>query len=68
MAVVRVGNVSCRNAIYRGSGGIKRFPVGDDKVSWKVNWSEYAPVDYTSSSVEKGPIWADPDFKCVIPY
>ena len=47
---------------YRG--GVKRFPVPDDKVPWSVDWPEYQPVDYTAPSVLKGPVWADPDIRC----
>ena len=38
-----------------------RFPVPDDKLSWKTDWPEYKPVLYTAPSVLKGPVWADPD-------
>ena len=44
-------------------GGIKRFPVPDDKVDWSVEWQEYTPVDYTAPAVAKGPVWADPDIR-----
>ena len=56
-----VGNLISRNKEY--SGGVKRFPVPDDKVSWKVDWPDYRPVDYTAASVAKNPPWADPDFR-----
>ena len=51
----------CRNAQY--AGGVERLPVPDDRVSWSVDWPEYKPVDYTAPSVEKGPVWADPEIR-----
>jgi len=44
-------------------GDVERFAVPDDKVSWSVEWPEYKPVDYTAPVVEKGPVWADVDFR-----
>ncbi|GFS20542.1 ADP-ribose pyrophosphatase, mitochondrial [Elysia marginata] len=41
----------------------KRFAVPDDKVPWSVPYPEYAPVDFTSDSVLKMPVWADVDFR-----
>ena len=46
-------------------GGVKRFPVSDDKVDWSVEWPEYSPVDYTAPPVAKGPVWADPEIRLV---
>ena len=46
-------------------GGIKRFPVPDDKVDWSIEWPEYSPVDYTAPHILKGPVWADPDIRSV---
>merc|ERR1712142_930603 len=41
---------------------IARFAVdSDDKVSWKSDWNEYRPVEYTHSSVLAKPVWADPE-------
>ena len=48
------------------AGGVKRFPVPDDKVSWSVDWPEYKPVDYTAPVVERMPIWADIDYRYVV--
>ena len=45
------------------AGGIERFLVPDDKVSWSIDWKEYKPVDYTAAVVEKIPVWADIDFR-----
>ena len=56
---------NCRLHEYRG--GIKRFPVPEDKISWQVEWSEYSPVDYTAPVVLSMPVWADPDFRSVPP-
>ena len=42
---------------------MKRFHVPDDKVSWSVDWPEYAPVDHTLPAILKGPVWADPDIR-----
>lgn len=53
----------CRNAQY--AGGVERFPVPDDRVSWSVDWPEYKPVDYTAPSVQKGPVWADPEIRWI---
>lgn len=52
-----------RQAEYQG--GVKRLPVPDDKVRWSTECPEYAPVDYTSPFVLKGPVWADPDIRYV---
>jgi predicted NUDIX family NTP pyrophosphohydrolase len=49
--------------VYPGSKDVKRFPVPDDKVSWKVDWPEYKPVDYTADVVTKQPPWADIDVR-----
>ncbi|XP_011307031.1 ADP-ribose pyrophosphatase, mitochondrial [Fopius arisanus] len=49
----------CRNGFY-SSTEVERFPVPDELVGWKVDWPEYAPVEYTSSSIHGKP-WADPD-------
>jgi ADP-ribose pyrophosphatase len=54
-------HVKARSLEYLG--GIKRFPVPDDKVPWSVPWEDYQPVDYTAPVVLKGPVWADPDIK-----
>lgn len=42
---------------------VKRVPVPDDKVSWDVPWEDYQPVDFTSESVLRMPVWADIDFR-----
>ena len=57
-------NTKCRNAKYLGNGD--RTHVPDDKVSWTVEWPEYNPVDYTSPSVQAGPVWADPEIRYVL--
>ena len=54
---------NCR--LHEYQGGIKRFPVPEDKVSWQVDWPEYSPVDYTAPIVLSMPVWADPDFRLV---
>lgn len=46
-------------------GGIKRFPVPDDKVPWSVDYPEYQPVDYSAPVLYEKRPWADPDIKCV---
>ncbi|XP_077940106.1 ADP-ribose pyrophosphatase, mitochondrial isoform X1 [Gasterosteus aculeatus] len=53
-------HIKARCALYPGSK-IKRFLVPDDKVEWSQNWPQYNPVSYTDPSVEKKPVWADPD-------
>jgi len=40
-----------------------RLKVPDDKVSWCVPWNEYQPVDFTSESVMKMPVWADVEIR-----
>ena len=52
---------NCR--LHEYQGGIKRFPVPEDKISWQVAWPEYDPVDYTAPVVADMPVWADPDFR-----
>jgi len=47
------------------AGGVTRYPVPDDKVSWSVDWPEYKPVDYTAPVVEKGSARTDTDFRYV---
>lgn len=54
-------HTKARQAEYLG--GVRRFPVPDDKVPWSVDWPEYQPVDYTAPSVLKGPVWADLDIR-----
>ena len=54
---------NCR--LHEYQGGIKRFPVPEDKVSWQVDWPEYSPVDYTAPIVLSMPVWADPDYRLV---
>ncbi|KAL0993638.1 hypothetical protein UPYG_G00110930 [Umbra pygmaea] len=43
------------------SSEIKRFPVPDDKVDWKIDWPLYKPETYTAPAVLNKPEWADPD-------
>ena len=52
-----------RCEVYPRTKEVKRFPVPDDKVPWDTEFPEYAPVDYTAPGVEKGPVWADVDFR-----
>ena len=42
---------------------VVKFPVPEDKMTWDVMYEEYNPPDFTAPSVQKGPVWADPDFK-----
>ena len=51
----------CTNAHPNYLGGVTRFPVPDDRVSWSVEWKEYRPTQYTAHKVLAGPKWADPD-------
>ncbi|KAG1697222.1 ADP-ribose pyrophosphatase, mitochondrial [Nymphon striatum] len=54
-------HTKCRNGPYpQTQSKIHRFQVPDDKVSWKVSWSEYNPVKYTAQHILKQP-WADPE-------
>lgn len=54
-------HTKARQETYQG--GVRRFPVPDDRVPWSVDWPEYRPVDYTAPSVLAGPVWADVDFR-----
>jgi len=45
------------------AGGMERFPVPDDKVSWLVDWPEYKPVDYTAPIVQKDSPRTDVDYR-----
>ncbi len=49
-------HIKCRNNTY--PGGPQRFTVPDDKVSLKVPFPDYNPVDYTDEKVLTAP-WAD---------
>lgn len=53
----------CKSRRLEYNGGPRRFPVPDEKVSWKVDWPDYKPIDYTSEHILKGPIWADPVYR-----
>ncbi|KAM7386629.1 hypothetical protein PAMA_009303 [Pampus argenteus] len=53
-------HVKSRCAQYPGST-TERFQVPDNMVDWSQNWPLYNPVSYTHPSVEKKPVWADPD-------
>lgn len=55
-------HIKARCEIYPRSQ-IKRFPVPDDKVPWTTKFPEYKPVDYTSESILKRPVYADPDIR-----
>ena len=50
-------NARCET--YPRNPDIKRFPVPDDKVSWKIEYEGYRPVHYTAASVLAKPVWAD---------
>ncbi|XP_056649791.1 ADP-ribose pyrophosphatase, mitochondrial-like [Monodelphis domestica] len=39
---------------------VERSHVPDEKVSWRVEWHEYKPVEYTAAAILAGPAWADP--------
>ena len=45
------------------TGGVERFPVPDDKVSWSIDWAEYKPVDYTATRVRVDPSRIDVDYR-----
>ncbi len=49
-------HTKCRNNTY--PGGPDRFTVPDEKVSLKVPYPDYKPVDYTEAKVFTAP-WAD---------
>lgn len=55
----------CRGEYYPRTTDVLRFKVADDKVSWKVNFSEYKPKAYTSEAVSSQPVWADLDYRKV---
>ena len=56
-------HTKARGPVYPGRAAADppRTAVPDDKVSWKVDWTEYKPLQYTAPPVLKGPVWADPD-------
>lgn len=54
-----VTHYNARCEMYPRNPDIKRFPVPDDKVSWKVEYKGYEPVHYTAKSVLAKPVWAD---------
>ena len=45
------------------AGGVERFPVPDDKVSWSIDWPEYKPVDYTAPRVGTDSSRIDADYR-----
>jgi hypothetical protein len=61
VSMARFLHVKARKIEYQG--GIKRFPVPDDKVDWRAPFPEYNPVDYTAPSVLAQPYWADFDIR-----
>lgn len=61
MAVTGALHTKARQLDYLG--GVRRFPVPDDRVSWTVEYEEYRPVNHTSPHVLKGPVWADVDIR-----
>lgn len=44
-------------------GGVRRFPVPENKISWSADFPGYQPVDYTAPRVLAAPAWADPDIR-----
>ena len=55
---------TCQRTIHtkcRGkyAGGVERFSVPDDKVSWSIDWPEYKAVDYTAARVDSTRIDVD---------
>ena len=56
-------HVKARCEVYPRTSDVIRFPVPDEMVPWDVDFPGYEPVDYTAPSVEKRPVWADPDFR-----
>ena len=43
-------------------GGVDRFVVPDEKVSWDVSFPSYKPPNYTVNNIiQNKPVWADPD-------
>lgn len=59
-------NTKCRLPHAYPETAIKRSEVPDDKVSWKVDFPDYKPTEYTAEKVLKKPVWADPDPRLVI--
>ena len=47
-------------------GGVRRFPVPEDKTPWSVDYPGYHPVDYTAPRVLSRPVWADPDIRSLM--
>ena len=46
------------------AGGVTRYSVPDDKVSWSINWPDYKPIEYTAPVVETGSARTDMDIRC----
>lgn len=57
--ILKMIHHKCRQGTYPFSN-IKRFQVPDDKVPWKIEYSEYKPLEYTASTLIGKP-WADPE-------
>lgn len=51
----------CRQEFYPRTN-VKRFEVPINKISWDVQYPEYNPNKYTSSSIKNKP-WADPEIE-----
>lgn len=60
---IRMAAVTTHRQPLEYLGGVRRFPVLEDKVPWSKEYPEYQPVDYTAPRVEAGPVWADPDIR-----
>lgn len=71
---IRMAAVTTHRQPLEYLGGVRRFPVLEDKVPWSKEYPEYQPVDYTAPRVEAGPVWADPDIRslarqqCIVLY
>jgi len=61
LLVVRMVHSKCRGETYKyGKDEVARLPVPEEKVPWAVEWTDYAPQDFTAPFVQ-GKEWADPE-------
>eukprot|EP00049_Salpingoeca_infusionum_P018811 m.358873 g.358873 ORF g.358873 m.358873 type:complete len:1618 (-) comp18327_c0_seq1:37-4890(-) len=54
--------------VFADDPPVQRATIPDDKLDPRVEYVTYEPVEYTSSSVLKSPVWADPLDPSSIPF
>ena len=55
-------HIKARTPEYSGTH-VKRFPVPDEFVDWKMSNPDYKPVDYTADKIINKPPYADPEVR-----